>query len=239
MNNAILIPIGPERAAKTLNREQTMIILRTAPKDWMDYLSGKTEKKPEPRTAYICCTKSSCERLHKNKNGWFVNEMSTIFLDGVATEQEYNGKVVAKFRLREVEKVHYDAWGEQFYTERNDFRTDVLSKSCLSYNELKDYYFKNEFRFRCYAWHISDLEIFDEPKELSEFKQAKLPNPKKIKFANWKANYYWFLGYYSREHGQMTCGEVIKAVDDIISVKKAPQSWCYVEDLERRNWNEL
>ena len=79
-----------------------------------------------------------------------------------------------------------------------------------------------------YAWHISDLEIFDEPKELSEFKQSKLPNPKKIKFANWKANYYWALGDYCTKHPQMMVGEIKRTFDESISIKRAPQSWCYV-----------
>ena len=42
---------------------------------------------------------------------------------------------------------------------------DDLEKTCLTYDEL-DEYGKNK---TLYGWHISDLKIYDKPKELSEF----------------------------------------------------------------------
>ena len=49
-----------------------------------------------------------------------------------------------------------------------------------------------------YGWHISDLKIYDEPQELSEFEGLR-----KTKF-----------GY------------------EPIEIKKASQSWCYVEEVK-------
>lgn len=42
---------------------------------------------------------------------------------------------------------------------------DFLSKACLNYNNMREY--GNEKKL--YAWHISDLVIYDTPKELREF----------------------------------------------------------------------
>ena len=70
--------------------------------------------------------------------------------------KRYVGKVVAKFTLRKVEPV---------------FRLDLYDKSCLSPAEI----FRYANGRRVYAWHISDLVIFDKPKELGEFGLEKAP----------------------------------------------------------------
>ena len=47
----------------------------------------------------------------------------------------------------------------------------IIVKSCLKVQELKDYLgYKNG-----YGWHISNLKIYDKPKELSEFEKNKVP----------------------------------------------------------------
>lgn len=43
--------------------------------------------------------------------------------------------------------------------------TDEYKSMCLSYDEVKDY----GSRKTLYGWHISDLKIYDKPKNLSEF----------------------------------------------------------------------
>ena len=47
-----------------------------------------------------------------------------------------------------------------------DFNFDKLKKSCLSYGEISRYIGTNKIG---YSWHISDLKIYDKPRELSEF----------------------------------------------------------------------
>lgn len=44
--------------------------------------------------------------------------------------------------------------------------TDDYKSMCLSYDEVKDYGKGKTL----YGWHISDLKIYDNPKELSEFR---------------------------------------------------------------------
>ena len=75
---------------------------------------------------------------------------------------------------------------------------EYLEMSCLTIEQMFDY-LKNK---QGYAWYIDNLEIFDKPKELSEFKQP-IDRYGKV---NWSTNgnYCAFL-------------------------TKAPQSWCYVE----------
>ena len=60
-----------------------------------------------------------------------------------------------------------------------------------------------------YGWHISDLLIYDRPRELSEFRRATDPCD------SCHAEYTW------------ECTDCKKLGGDI---KRPPQSWCYVEE---------
>ena len=82
---------------------------------------------------------------------------------------------------------------------------DVENQACLTREEIVNY-----LKGTGYGWHISDLRIYDAPRELSEFHRA-CPN-------SWYCEscaMYW-------ENGG-TCG------NESLQLKRAPQSWCYVE----------
>lgn len=176
---AILISIKPKWIAKILNGEKTIEIRRTAPKCEL------------PIEVCIYCTKGNrylIDRLVVS-NGKYeaitLNDMHNPNQTANITPESkcvLNGKVVAKFTLRKVDTIHslYPDPPYLGYMTNEDAK-ELLKRSCLSDAELTCYLgFSNG-----YSWHISDLEIFDEPKEISEF-----------------------------------------------GLKKAPQSWCYVEEKE-------
>ena len=101
-----------------------------------------------------------------------------------------NGKVAFKFRCYKVEKVDK-------YQSLNPLYT---IPACLTGKEWCDYLGE---KTGC-AIHISDLEIFDRPKELSEFKKNNATGN------CWKCPLFG--------SGCSTC-----------KLTKAPQSFCYVE----------
>ena len=71
----------------------------------------------------------------------------------------------------------------------------------------------------CYAWHISDLVIYDEPKELSEFYTECCPYLHSKTCCN---NELCAYQEYN-EHGDIEpC---------VKEVKRPPQSWCYVDKI--------
>ena len=85
---------------------------------------------------------------------------------------------------------------------------DVEKQACLTREEIVNY-----LKGTGYGWHISDLRIYDAPRELSEFRRA-CPN-------SWYCEscaMYW-------ENGG-TCG------NESLQLKRAPQSWCYVEVMK-------
>ena len=99
-------------------------------------------------------------------------------------------------------------------------RNDLYKKSCVGYEDLKKYIGLgiNEF----YAWHISDLVIYDEPKELGEFFHYCGDNPQ---CDGCDAHYY----------SNTECGTedyCCPIVDGHRPLKRPPQSWCYVEGDE-------
>ena len=78
-------------------------------------------------------------------------------------------------------------------------------RDCLTDDELLDYGdYKN-----LYGWHISDLKIYDKPRELKEFKKFN------------RECWYADLGIAKRD-----CPECKNAG---CFMQRPPQSWCYVE----------
>lgn len=63
-----------------------------------------------------------------------------------------------------------------------------------------------------YGWHISNLKIYDTPRELSEFRRAC------------KNDWYCESCAMYREHEEI-CGNAS------LRLRRPPQSWCYVEGL--------
>ena len=138
-----------------------------------------------PIDVYIYCTKE-----FDNK---FLTKDSPIMC---------RGKVVAKFTFNKVEE-----WDNTGLASRSEIMHEELVKNaCITFGELFTYVKDVE---QYYAWHIDNLEIFDKPKELSEF-DVGCPTNKCC-----KCRYSKFM-----------CGEI---ACERPQLTKAPQNWCYCE----------
>lgn len=82
----------------------------------------------------------------------------------------------------------------------------LLNATCLNIDEIYDYLGDKGG----YGWHISDLKIYDKPRELGNF--YKCP------FATESGCTYKY--HCSRAGQTQRCGETLT---------RPPQSWCYVE----------
>ena len=86
-----------------------------------------------------------------------------------------------------------------------------LEKTCLTYDDLWNYGKGKTL----YGWHISDLKIYDKPKELSEFyAKCKVPE-NKCKLCD---NCYNRENPYGRDY----------AVKKIV---RPPQNYMFIDDL--------
>ena len=185
---AIMISIKPKWVAKILNGEKTIEIRKTMPKCDL------------PIDVYIYCTKNSKQEL------CYVPATETFYCypkDNIVAKQcdrmglSFNGKVVAKFTLNYVGRlkvIHDDIYDNM-----------VIPNACITHKELEDYLKDNVG----YAWHISNLEIFDRPRELCEFHTNIKKEPPE----------------------ELLCPECGKPMEyyEYKYLTKAPQSWCYVE----------
>ena len=81
---------------------------------------------------------------------------------------------------------------------------DVEKQACLTREEIVKY-----LKGTGYGWHISGLKIYDTPKELSKFSRP---------FENCIDKVCDEFGCASCENGG--------------HIKRAPQSWCYVEEMK-------
>ena len=162
MSKSILISIKPQYVEKILNREKIYEIRRTIPKEWKEYLEGKTSIKPAPSKWYIYCTKpSKCgvtsdELVWKTKDKVKMCDGFEFWGDDCET---LNGRVVAEFTLKNI------SYWQPYWTPEVMHICDISEKSCVSIEDLMKYCGEEII----YALHIEDLKIYDKPKELSEF----------------------------------------------------------------------
>lgn len=114
------------------------------------------------------------------------------------------GQVIGEFVCKWVHKFRVFEDGAV-----QDWNFANLEKSCLTYDEIAEYVGREKYG---YAWHVSDLVIYDNPKELSEFFHA-CDKPR-----------------------QIDCSVCIdRRQNSCTVIKRPPQSWCYVEEMAVRN----
>lgn len=146
-----MLSIRPQYCGKILNKDKILEIRKSIPKCDL------------PCKVYIYCTKekSYLDKLVQNHNGYYYTVRELVEYDADDYGLYYNiagenGLVVAEFTLNKVEEIKENAIYDGYVMGRD---------ACLSANELHNYTKGKGF----YAWHIDNLKIYDEPKELSEF----------------------------------------------------------------------
>lgn len=121
------------------------------------------------------------------------------------------GKVIGEFTCDLIYELETRSPGGSYYVKGEDQPTtnDVARQSCLTLKDMHEYLQAG----KGYGWHISKLEIYDTPKELIEFHTWE-----KCKSCS-KSGYESTACIYDEN-----C--MIPA-----AITKAPQSWCYVEEV--------
>lgn len=174
---SVLISIQPKWCELIASGKKTVEVRKTKP------------KLETPFKVYIYCTKG------REPNVLFKWCKSNNFLKAEYTA--LNGKVIGEFVCDSIDYVRN-------YGDMVDSYDCIAS--CLSAKEIIDYAKDKDGNFvYTYGWHISDLVIYDKPRELGEF---YIP----IKD-------YWEI--YNPSNYINGCWKK--------PLKRPPQSWCYVE----------
>lgn len=140
------------------------------------------------------------------------NENFNVILKGKGRK-----KVIGEFVCDNLEML-FDTNGNSanYMTE---ILPDILKRTALTYKEFQVYVNGRASKNSIYGWHISNLKIYDKPKELSEFyrecEQPDCDDCPYLHFENTPNSYEGWCEY-----------------DEKIPIKRPPQSWCYVESGE-------
>lgn len=206
---SVLLSVRPKWCGLIANGEKTIEVRKTKP------------KLETPFKCYIYCTKPSKkyqtvagsmvlndDELFKLPNGEikYGNSIELIAYDNYSKDNFLNGKVIGEFVCDCIDAI-YVVDNETVTYIRVNGKPDmfIVHETCLKVDELQQY-LNNKTG---YGWHISNLMIYDRPKELGEFK--------KLNRKCWWAD----LGLAKRD-----CPE---CRNEECYVSRPPQSWCYVE----------
>lgn len=142
----------------------------------------------------------------------------------------YQRKVIGEFICDRIEFIDViEMYGSFFHIHEAEMCLN--EKSCLSNDEI-DMYLQDK---EGYAWHISDLVIYDEPKELNKF---NVIDEKAVKGCKYRKRAYTNPDY---TNGVCLPGSYICTKESetdwcskcrIKPLTRPPQTWCYVENLE-------
>lgn len=202
---SVLISIQPKWVEKIASGKKTIEVRKTRPKI------------ETPFKCYIYQTKSKDNSIYKQykvndiRSGKVIGEFVCDRIDNYECEL-WNDEAYELIR-----QFNYDEYGEIEYEHgaENNENCEILNKACLTWQDIRKYL--GQGLNNCYAWHISNLKIYDKPKELSEFYQ---PCPQ----------------YYS-SYEEGICAEMCVWYDMGICknfslpLTRPPQSYMFVESL--------
>ena len=188
MSKAVLMSVSPKQCYNIASGKQTVIVSKTKPKI------------ETPFKVYIYCTigKSQKDMLFfaKHDKETFVGEYLA------------NGKVIGEFVCDKIDGFNYGVHEPYGATNWQDCYKGYpeelydMEDTCLTVKEINNY---GSGRF-LYAWHISNIVIYDKPKGLDYFSK------------------------YIDCHRGKTCYDCVGCWD--CQVTRPPQSWFYVEERD-------
>lgn len=190
MSKAVMLSIRPKWCGKIANGEKTIEVRKTRP------------KLETPFKCYIYCT------LPKYPHEGF------IVTDYPRPQFYGGGKVIGEFTCDRIYKIDMDSTDFLFKVGGLSVYKQAAEEKCglcvaMADDELHGYL----GHCQGYGWHISDLLIYNQPRELTAFRRA--------------CKNSWYCescAMYWENNG--TCG------NERLQLKRPPQSWCYVEEMK-------
>ena len=196
---SVLISIQPKWCGLIASGKKTVEVRKTKPK-------LKT-----PFKVYIYCT--------NNKDMlWILKE----------SERESRRKIASIFTAKDVggaTKANGKVIGEFVCDEIKDCREVFIAPTCLTTDEWLKY--TDGYKRKVWGWHISDLVIYDKPRELGEFSRKCEKTPCE------GCEHLKYQGVNSAEY-DYDC----EFLGNRIPITRPPQSWCYVESEDKKRKSE-
>lgn len=190
---AVMLSIKPKYCELIASGKKTIEVRKTRPKI------------ETPFKCYIYETKTVY--VSKNKENEFLKPI----------QDKHFGKVIAEFVCDGIDRIVHGGTSNENISlcifldnwQNAPLPNEYLYQTQLTYNELEKYSNGRDL----YGWHISDLVIYDKPKELSEFN--------KIGALNYDE---WLYGIYNGRDENSYEKYLLP-----FKITRPPQAWCYVE----------
>lgn len=209
---SVMISIKPKWCELIASGRKTIEVRKTRP------------KLETPFKCYIYCTKADQRLIDILKDGdenyGEIYHGKPVFIKtekgSVCDMYGKRQKVIGEFVCDRVDTYDDDtihAFSHEDYTRWNDYD---LYQSCIHPEDFEKYA-ADEW---LYGWHISDLVIYDEPKELSKFYKEDFHEA----LSNWED-----LFSIGLPKGCAVEYPPEPKEEDYV-LKRPPQSWCYVEE---------
>ncbi len=192
---AVLLSIRPEWCKLIWAGMKTVEVRKTKP-----------EGLKPPFKCYIYCTLAGSDSLFMdvlnrdvaawNRDGW----------------PEKKGLVIGEFTCDGIENVVFP-----YPAYQNKLDPKLILKSGMSYIQLHRYASSGKTRDDLFFWHISDLKIYNQPKDIMCFHRAV------------EENELWCKKCAIGKKKDVHCAFCYGL--DGLRLRRPPQSWCYVEEL--------
>ena len=196
---SVLLSIQPKWCELIASGRKTVEIRKTKPKIEPPFKCYIYCTKPSKKYQTICgCMVLNSDELYRHpKDGIkYGDSIELMLFDGEEYSKDnfLNGKVIGEFICDEI--INIKPFG---FEDVEEFE----KQTCLTYDEIEKYSKGKPV----ISWHISDLVIYEKPKELREFKkpfeETNLCYPDNCNRCEWNI------------------------------LLRPPQSWCYVEEKEK------
>lgn len=166
---SVLISIRPRWCEYIASGKKTIEVRKTAPK--------KTPFKAyiyaiRPKRFYKCGAVSTSDELLWLANGKVEMGDGFKFWADCDEYQCLNGKVIGEFVCDKVYSIKNQGSRFSVANEEQGVTNEIARQSCLEYDDMVGYLGNKDG----YGLHITDLKIYDKPKELSEFISSKPKN---------------------------------------------------------------
>ena len=210
MAKAVLISIQPKWCEKIASGEKTIEVRKTRPKLKL------------PFKCYIYCSKAKQRFVGILKDGeenyGEIYHGKPVFIKvdegSVCDMWGKRQKVIGEFTCDRIYKIDKDSTDFLFKAGGLSVYKQAAEEKCglcvaMADDELHGYL----GHCQGYGWHISDLLIYNQPRELTAFRRA--------------CKNSWYCescAMYWENNG--TCG------NERLQLKRPPQSWCYVEEMD-------
>ena len=186
MSKAVMLSVRPKWCEKICSGEKTIEVRKTRP------------KMNTPFKCYIYCTLQGCNEFFRVDLGRDVAKWNR------GKWADRKGNVIGAFTCDRIDRLAPANEPYGIY----DIDDDYVLQTCLENGALWDYGHGTPL----YGWHISNLKIYDKPRELREFKK------------NNRDCFYADLGLAKKD-----CPD---CKNSGCFLERPPQSWCYVEEME-------